>query len=159
MIQRIQTVYLFLASVALSLLFLFPIYTFDKIDEQGKTVSSKIYISGKQDKVGEQYTLTEKTQFPMVFSLVIGIALLISIFLYESRKEQLMLARVLIILEFVLLIMVFYNVSKEVSNTGITNVKYSVGAFLPSIAILFTALGARGIRKDMQLIKAADRLR
>ncbi|MBE7179251.1 MAG: DUF4293 family protein, partial [Mucilaginibacter polytrichastri] len=34
-----------------------------------------------------------------------------------------------------------------------------VGAFLPTLAILFLILAIRGVRKDQALLKSADRLR
>src|SRR5688572_24238725 len=124
MIQRIQTVYLFLASLALALLFILPIYSFDKKNEEGNIIPSKIYITGKQEKVNEKFVLTEKSQLPMVLNVLTGIALLICIFLYESRKEQLTFARVLVILQFALMAIIFYNVSVEVGNPNVSNVKY-----------------------------------
>jgi hypothetical protein len=40
-----------------------------------------------------------------------------------------------------------------------TSDNYGIGAMLPSIAVLLFILAIRGIRKDENLIRSADRLR
>jgi len=161
MIQRIQTIYLFLASVALALMMYFPIYQFDKISNGTEYTRVKIMINGTYEKAEAalEYTNINFQMPQFLMSVCIGLALLVCIFLYKNRKQQLRIARILIILEFSLMLFIFAMIAKEIKALEISNIEYGIGAFLPSLAILLTALAARAIRKDETLVRSADRLR
>ncbi len=161
MIQRVQTIYLFLASVALALMMYFPIYQFDKISNGTEYIQVKIMINGTLEKAETALEYTNVNfRFPQfLMSICIGLALIVCIFLYKNRKQQLSIARILIVLEFSLMLFVFAMIAQEIKSLEISNIKYGIGAFLPSLAILFTALAARAVRKDEALVRSADRLR
>jgi hypothetical protein len=158
MIQRIQSLYLFLASVALALLFFLPIYSFDKTEE-GVSKSVKISVSGKYEKVTDHYVLVKANRPLMIMNMVIGLGLLALIFQYNNRKRQLRITRVMVILEFSLMIFVFSILSRELQADQIDQAQYGIGAFLPTIAVLLTTLAARGIKRDEQLVQSANRIR
>jgi hypothetical protein len=50
-------------------------------------------------------------------------------------------------------------VQQQITAAGITQVRMGLGVALPSIAILFTAMAAKAIRKDEEKVRAADRIR
>ncbi len=158
MIQRIQSLYLFLASVALALLFFLPIYSFDKTEE-GISKSVKISVSGKYEKVTDHYVLVKANKPLMIMNMAIGLGLLALIFQYNNRKRQLRITRVMVILEFSLMIFVFSILSRELQADQIDQAQYGIGAFLPTIAVLLTTLAARGIKRDEQLVQSANRIR
>lgn len=136
MIQRIQTLYLILATVvSAGLIFVFELWT----DQEG------VKIFAKDDA--------------LVFGGFLTSAALsvVGIFRFKNRKSQFMLGRLNIILNFILLGFFVYlslNVSgeTEVSEKGI-------GIFLPIISIVFLALANKAIKKDEDLVKSVDRLR
>ncbi|MBT8273000.1 MAG: DUF4293 domain-containing protein [Bacteroidia bacterium] len=136
MIQRIQTIYLFIAAgVSAGLIFVFELW---------KTTSDQLFYA-QDDSI--------------YLGLFLGSAALslISIFMYKNRKSQFMLGRLNIILNFVLLGLFVYrslNLSGEsdVSEKGI-------GIVLPIVSIVFLVLANKAIKKDEDLVKSVDRLR
>ncbi|MGO1585666.1 DUF4293 domain-containing protein [Mesonia sp.] len=136
MIQRIQSVYLFLiiTVVALGSYFL-SLWT----NESGESVYAidRLYIFG-------------------AFS-VSSILALVTIFLYKNRKLQFVVNRLNIILNFILLgFFVYWSLmvpgEMQISENGI-------GMFLPIISIVLLVMANKAIKKDEALVKSVDRLR
>ncbi|MGJ8593945.1 MAG: DUF4293 domain-containing protein [Aquaticitalea sp.] len=136
MLQRIQTVYLFLAAIVSGgLIFVFHLWT----------TSEDVLIYAMDDI----YYL----------ALFLGSAVLsiVSIFGYKNRKSQFVMNRLNIILNFILLGLFVYqslNLSGEadVSEKGI-------GIVLPALSIVLLVLANKAIKKDEDLVKSVDRLR
>ncbi len=160
MIQRIQTLYLFLASVALAMMFFLPIYNYvEQVDGIEKDV--KLTIQGKFEKpVGtENYVLTEPNWARSLMTMVIGMGLFVAIFQYSNRKRQLLLARLLIVANFALMGLMLRAAYVVVNDEMVTQVITGYSVFMPTISIVLTALAARNIKKDEELVRSADRLR
>jgi hypothetical protein len=136
MIQRIQTLYLFLAAViSAGLIFVFHIWT----NNEGV----KVFVL-------DNY---------LFLGLFIGSALLsfISIFSFKKRKTQFVLGRLNIILNFILL---GIFVTQSLNLSGETNVsEKGIGILLPVFSIVCLALANKAIKKDEDLVKSVDRLR
>lgn len=136
MIQRIQTLYLFLAAViSAGLIFVFHLWT----DNQG----TKVYALDNYLYLG----------------LFLGSALLslVSIFRFKNRKSQFVLGRLNIILNFVLLGIFVYqslNLSGEINVS-----EKGIGILLPIFSIVCLVLANKAIKKDEDLVKSVDRLR
>lgn len=144
MIQRIQTVYLFIALLISAVLpFVFPLWT---------------------DAGGKEWFVSDALNSDNIYIMVSGAGFflsallsLIAIFMYKNRKAQVGLNRLNIVLNFLLLGAIVYLLltlpgEAEVSEKGI-------GSFLPLAAILFLALANKAIIKDEKLVKSVDRLR
>ncbi|MDH7444720.1 DUF4293 domain-containing protein [Aquimarina sp. 2201CG14-23] len=136
MIQRIQTIYLFLV-MALS----------------GGVSTILPY---GLDQNGE--TLLPQNNF-LVLGMFAGSAVLAlaSIFLFKNRKLQFVLGRINILLNFILLgVFVYWSLTlsgeTEVSEKGI-------GMLIPVISIVLLVMANKAIRKDENLVKSVDRLR
>ena len=136
MLQRIQTIYLFIAAlIGGVLIFFIPLW---------------------ENPAGEPvYAVDVFTALAMF----VGSALLslISIFMFKNRKLQFVLGRLNIILNFFLLgVFVYWSLSlpgeMEISEKGI-------GMFLPIVSIVFLVLANKAIKKDEDLVKSVDRLR
>jgi uncharacterized membrane protein len=136
MIQRIQSVWLFVASVLAFLMLKLSFYT-------GTHLPDNQY---------DQLTATD-TMVLMITTIGLGILTLITIFLYKTRKIQLRLTIVALILEFLLLFL-FYKETENFSQGA-----FSITAGLHLLIIIGLFLAARGIRKDEKLIRDSDRLR
>ena len=136
MIQRIQTLYLFLAAgISAGLIFVFHLWT--------NTEGAKIFAL-------DNYTY---------LSLFLASALLslISIFSYKNRKSQFVMGRLNIILNFVLLGIFVYQ---SLNISGETNVsEKGIGILLPIFSIVCLVLSNKAIKKDEDLVKSVDRLR
>jgi len=146
MIQRIQTVYLLLAALAVGLLFFVPvgylkIPVLENISANGAvTVLSKSYLA--------------------VITGSIALVILIAIFRFSNRKTQVLLSGLSIVFNASLSIFLFNELrSYEPAPTVISVVEYGAGIALPFISMVFLLLAILAIRKDDKLVKSADRLR
>ena len=143
MIQRIQTIYLFLTSIVSGvLIFVFNLW---------ESAKQNIFIVDLFSK--EELTLKV---IPFMF-FTSAILAFITIFLFKNRKLQFVLGRIIILINLFLLGLLIYlslNLSGEtaVSEKGI-------GMFLPILAILLVVLANKAIKKDEDLVKSVDRLR
>lgn len=161
MIQRIQTLYLFLASVALACMYFFPIYTFVEKQPDATVKEVKLTIQGRFEKEATtgEYQLAKPNYAKSIMTLAIGLGLMVTIFQFNNRIKQLRIARVMIILTFALITMLLTSAYKTVNAEGVTNVITGMAVMFPSISIVLTALAARAIKKDENLVRSADRLR
>ena len=136
MIQRVQSVWLFVASIFAFLLLKLSFYT-------GTHLPDNQY---------DQLTATD-TMALMIPTIALGVLTLITIFLYKTRKVQLRLTVVALLLE-LLLLFLFYRETQNFSQGT-----FSITAALHVFIIIGLFLAARGIRKDEKLIRDSDRLR
>ncbi len=145
MIQRIQTLFYALASLATGGLFFLPFASSTKATEP--------YLSDKIYEIGDD---------PIMLGLaVIGIICpLIAIFLFKNRPVQLRIGLLTIVFNILLPLvsfMLIYNSGKAMLASAELNDE--MGIFLPIVAIIFAALGNRFVKKDDNLVKSMDRLR
>lgn len=136
MIQRIQTIYLFVSALIMGSLFMwFP------------TV------------LGEDGSVIIERNEPLVFGLIfISIALaIISILSFKKRQLQFVLNRLNIISNFILLGVFVYR-SLTLSGETFVSEK-GIGVLLPIISIVFLVLANKAIKRDEDLVKSVDRLR
>ena len=144
MIQRIQSIYLLIATV-LSGGLIFPLNLW--ITEQGTEFFALDSLS------------SDNLVLASVFVLFMASSLLtlITIFQFKKRQLQFVLGRLTILINFILVgILVYFaqNLSGEmqVSEKGI-------GLLIPIFTIVFVALANKAIKKDEELVKSVDRLR
>lgn len=151
MIQRIQTIWFFLAAVAIALLLMIPMVS--------KVVNDSEYWI---NAIGLYQKTNAKTMLDLfipvaILTILSAVLLLFTIFSYKDRKKQKNFA--LISLVFILVLSVLSYIYMAKMPDGLEGVQYKPGAFLPFISIIFIGLGVRGINNDERLIKSADRLR
>ena len=153
MIQRIQSIYLFLASLALFLLFVFPLA--NVFDVAG---AKRIKITGVYEIAENGLIQKESFILLTIATVILALLPLVLIFLYKNRKKQMMLVYVvalLVILDSYWLSLVIKSATEVILQVS----DYGIGVGLSSVAILFLILAARAVRKDEQLVRSADRLR
>ena len=151
MIQRIQSIYLLIASIVLALILGYPIATM--IDAQSESYKYLFY--GVVNSSGQIAMQT----YPLAILLVaLPLISLVNIFLYKNRIRQMRLCifNILLMLGSVGLIW-FYSYQAE--NTIYTETIFSFPLILPIIASILSYLAFRGIRKDEILVKSMDRIR
>ena len=136
MIQRIQSVWLLLASAGAIASFKFLNYT-------GTNAKG---LSPYELKADENFLLLLTT------AAVAGLAL-ITIFLFKKRTLQLRLCVLGILLEALLIFLYYRQVQTFTQGT------YALTAILHSIIVIAFFLAARGINKDQKMVKDSDRLR
>lgn len=153
MLQRIQTVYLFIASLAIYALFLFPVASV--FNNLGAT---KVMVTGAYQVLGNQVIKTQSFTVLSIATAILGLLPLLLIFLYKNRNLQQVLTYGLV----VIVLAHSYWLTQTVQNTTqtlLTLSDYGVGAGLPSVVILFLILAAKAVGRDEKLVKSADRLR
>lgn len=139
MIQRIQTIWLFLSAICAALTYKFPFYSGN--------------IIGK-DNIQRYEKLVASSNFLLLIStaLLIGGAVVI-IFLYKKRKQQFWLTTGAAGLSIINIIIYFSELKKFISGN------MSLTAVLAFAIPIFLFLAANGIWKDEKLVKSLDRLR
>ncbi len=143
MIQRIQSIYLLLASIVSGgLIFVFNLWN---------TIKEKIFVVD----LFSRETITLKI-VPLMFILS-AILSIVTIFLFKNRKLQFVVGRIIILINLFLLGLLIYL---SLNLSGETNVsEKGIGMFLPILAILLVVLANKAIKKDEDLVKSVDRLR
>jgi hypothetical protein len=158
MIQRIQTLYLFLAFVAVSLLFVFPLAQF--FSENGAFVFS---ITGLKNMVpGDPDVFSTMIFIPMlIIAAGIGILTLFTVFQYKNRPFQVKLTNIGVLLSIILImgIFFFYIPMIEKKINIIPDYSKAFGIYLPLVALVFLVMANRAIKRDEKLVRSADRLR
>jgi peptidoglycan/LPS O-acetylase OafA/YrhL len=137
MIQRIQTIYLFLTFAVTGILsFFIPLWTMSN-DKDFYFMQSQTYI----------------------ILLVLSTALsLLSILSFKKRQNQFVIGRLNIVLNLILLGLFVYRSLNLSGETPAVSEK-GIGMFLPVIAIVLLVLANKAIKKDEDLVKSVDRLR
>ena len=162
MLQRIQTVFMFLAVVAGVLIFFFPIATYIS-----DTSYLKFFLHMVRELSSEPFNDMSVTNssFEQWFTLplsagqlVIIILVFITIFKYKRRKLQIRLNNLTIFLNVLLVGGIFYYTTILEEQTGASSA-YGIGAVFPLVAIILLFIANYNIRKDEKLIRSADRLR
>jgi drug/metabolite transporter superfamily protein YnfA len=139
MIQRIQTVWLFLSALFAALTYKFPFYTGNVINKE---------------KVQVYENLVASSSFLLlIFTAVLVGGAIYIIFMYKNRKQQIWLTVGALGLSIINIILYFSELKKFISgNTALTSV------FVLAIPV-FLLLAINGIWKDEKLVKSLDRLR
>jgi glucan phosphoethanolaminetransferase (alkaline phosphatase superfamily) len=155
MIQRKQSVYLFLIAVLSLLFFSGSIVNF--INESGSVykITFDNIIKGTE---GQGLEIIQKLLPLMVLIILIPIISLITLFIFKNRKIQLKLTIFLMILCTLLVIALIHGSIITISKFG-ASLTPGFKMILPLIMLILSILAYRGIKKDDQLVKSYDRLR
>lgn len=150
MIQRIQSVYLFLAAVLSIVCLCMRIGVYD----DGITVASRVYNLFSISANGD-YSFS---QWPLFVILLLSAAIgVYAIFVYRNRKVQAALC-----VFSILLIIGWYVVFAVLAFTASTDslsFTPSLSSALPVLSAILYVLACRGIKSDEKLVRAADRIR
>ena len=138
MIQRIQTVYLLLVTIACIAYIFVP---FGQI---------KTPVGGL-----ETWAIKQVTPI-MIEDIVVAALAFVSIFLFNNRKNQMRVVLGNILLSIVLIGLFIFGLTQHI---GIQNYVFKVGAILPVFILLFNILAYFSIKSDEKLVRSMDRLR
>ena len=155
MLQRIQSVWLFLATCCIFALLLFPYVHLTGADYIMRTLK----VTGVYENMNGQLVQTEPFLALTIATVILALIPFAIIFLYKNRKQQITLSYVTILLIIGLSFWTAQIAKAQAGNAPLELLNYGLGVALPPIAILFMILAIRGIRKDEKLIRSADRLR
>ena len=157
MIQRIQTIWLLLATVVILGLFMFPYLSYIDLVGLGK----KLFVTGEYSAVNNESVKQSSFLLQAIGTIVVALVPLLTIFQFKNSKLQIKLIYFSIALIALLAVWMYFTSVSTLElisqDFGANNI--GVGFFLLPIAIIFLAMAIGGIRKDEKLIKSADRLR
>ncbi len=146
MLQRIQSIYLFLAAIASALTIFLPLARFC----DGRIIAML-------------YSYPSDISSPLIYSLLIFsifavVIAFIAIFGYKNRKRQMKWCNSLIMASVFFYICYAFICYKVVSGGSFTY-RPTIWVALPFISIILAYLGKRGIKHDEEKVRAADRIR
>ncbi|WP_282071589.1 DUF4293 domain-containing protein [Polaribacter atrinae] len=143
MIQRIQSIYLLLATaVSGGLIFVFDIWS---------SIKEEIFAL---DLFFRDSMLLKVIPLLYLLSTIVSFA---TIFLFKNRKLQFVVGRLVILINLFLLGLLIYVSLTLPGEVSIS--EKGIGMFLPILVILLIVLANKAIKKDEDLVKSVDRLR
>ena len=149
MIQRKQSLYLFIAALLNAGVFYFDLYKYHIVTHSGETTTDTM----GQIRVSDHYP-------SLLIALVMTLLPLVTIFMFRKRKQQIGMTfvSILAVISFVSLTLKRIT-GLDTMNPAPTNASYWIGAILPAISFIFLLLAIFGIRRDEKLVRSVDRLR
>lgn len=184
MIQRKQSLFLFLAVCAMAMCFMFPIASFEALSSQRTPdTGDPIPVSGELNLLAkpvpemmaqilnsQPVTLSQSNYvnvWPLlVLTLLVAAIALVGIFLYKNRMRQMkvvafgfLLGVVQLFLIFIWAVDAFVEPAAASMNCTDVVVHYGIGTWTSVAAIVLLFLAQRSIKKDEEKVRAADRLR
>ena len=148
MIQRIQTIWMILAAIAIFLTIKFSFY------------SGTLALQNTADAVtsmatdGSYHLVTATDNFLiLILTSALGTGIIINIFLFKHRSIQIRIIIAAILAE-CLIVFLYIRETQKFSQGN-----FNIWAILHFLIVIFLVLAARGIYKDSKLIKESNRLR
>lgn len=136
MIQRVQTLWMLLAALAVFLTLQFSFYS-------GTLALDNTY-----------HTLTATDNFLLlVLTSALGTGIVINIFLYKNRRVQNRILAAAILMEFLILYIYIRQIGRFTAGN------FNLWAALHLLIILFLIFALRGVYHDSKIIKESNRLR
>jgi len=152
MIQRIQSIYLFLAALVTALPLLVPIANVFVPND----ASYIFYAYGVVEDGGETPVVAMYWAQFVLFLAMVALPV-ITIFLYKKRFLQWRLCLVEIILLIGSMLMMWFHIHHFTAHLG--DVIYRISFIFPLISAVLVWMAMRGIRNDIRLLKSYERIR
>jgi heme A synthase len=149
MIQRIQSLWFLLASLASALIFFYPVIEINTENKLFIWQFESISIAGIDNLIQSGFIVAGLT-------LIIAFLSFVSIFLFKNRILQIRISTVisLLVIFTAALIGIFTLSLKE---NGILSLGLS--SILPLIVFILIMMARRAVKKDEKLVKSVDRIR
>ena len=153
MIQRIQTLYLFVSFIGMLMMFFFPLA--EILSSEGQIYTFRFdglhYI--------DHETVYIRTIPPIILLAVITAINFITIFLYKHRITQMRISFVNILLMLGYVGLIYFYVTDFSTHLQAEAVTYKIYDAFPFVAAIFSYPAIRAIGKDEALIRSIDRIR
>lgn len=167
MLQRVQTIFMTLAAISMTLVLFFPIW--EKSDHDLEAEKREYAImdafqlryeqhnieTGEIESLGSQHTILIS-----IGSLLSAVVMFFSISRYKNRMTQVKLNALFSLLAAGTFVGIYFYIGKanalfdpEIYGT------FLAGFYLPIVAMLNNFIANRFIRKDEALVRSADRIR
>ncbi len=155
MLQRVQSIYLFLVFVFALLYALFPIAQLDS-----ETASYSVRLI----QFGSLFAQTPLSiGFLGVMAVIFWLAAIIMTvymtFQYKNRLFQIKLGKLNMLLHAALILVSFFLVDNLRGQLDNGMMSYGAGILFPVISLIFILMAIKAIRRDENLVRSADRIR
>ncbi len=154
MLQRIQTVYLFLVFVFAILFVMLPIAVPEDPYISLQLSKYQVFFDAYDGLTGRWMALLLVILFFIVMLLTIATS-----FFYKKRLVQIKLGKYNMLIHAAMILVSFFMIDSIRTQLDQYEVSYGPGIFFPIISLIFILLANRAIRKDESLVRAADRIR
>lgn len=141
MIQRIQTLWLFISTICGVTYAYFPIYVATAIGS-----------------LPQKYTVRENLILLSASIAMIGIGFL-NIFFFKNRGLQKLLITTNIMLSISIFVLQYFLIEALKKDVGLTQGSWEISAVLPLFIVAFHVFAFNGVRNDEKLLSSADRMR
>lgn len=155
MLQRIQSIYLFLAGLVIFALFLFPLVHNVSFAAMPSTITvTGVYVQGSV----QQMHVKPFTALAIA-TVIVGLLPIVLVFLYGNRKRQILLCYVYIFLLFGYTYWQVQSIKEllDISTFKVGN--FGIGVLPCPISIVLVLMAVKAIQRDEKLVRSADRLR
>jgi len=149
MIQRIQTIYLFIAFLASAILFFnIPFAVFQ--------ITSPVNVDLPFNLMSKYQNVTT---LPLIIlnALVVGLSFA-AILMYNKRILQLRITMFSFLANIIFIIVLFFTADSLQKHLNVETT-YKYGSFIPLVILILLILASKAIKKDEKLVKDTDRLR
>lgn len=158
MIQRVQTIYLFLATLCALLTFFFPYAHF----YQGDVKVAEYAMFGVFQLQSDVIEMAGPYSFPVwALALLCTLIPAVAIMLYKRRPIQYRVVRLGFLAFLAYAVYLFFAID-SIAGTVFEDqprILHHIGFYLPVAALPLCFLAVRGIKKDEALVKSLDRIR
>ena len=154
MIQRIQTLYLALATAFSGFLLKGQIFTLVGMDAESYEFNIKGLFRGDNSIS----TLIERSLPLTILAITVTFLFFLAIFLFKRRKLQIRITVLATLLSFGSLLLIIYYLIIT-GKTLEAEFIFGIRMVFPAAAAIFGYLAFRGVLKDELLIKSYDRIR
>lgn len=153
MLQRVQTLFFLLACGSLVIMFFMPLALVKPYPES----QSQVTMFCMETQPGE-CAAVNNYGFPFAIAAS-ALLFLYTLLQFKNRKRQVILSRFNFLLLAVAMVLLSVYISNAQAFAGGQELSLQSAFFLPVVAVAFNWLAARAIKKDEELVRAADRIR
>ena len=157
MIQRIQTIFLFLITIAMGIALVTPLW-----EKVGSTPTDMAHLTAMQYMHQQGITTyVDNIWYLALLIALVGLTSLYAVFQYRNRLTQTALCAVNALMLTAIMGIILYKTlyaGKEYGNPADQG-DFMTGFYAIIAALVFNALANRFIRRDEKLVRSSDRLR
>jgi hypothetical protein len=153
MIQRIQSIYLFIASVLLFITTVRPIsHLVDPSSHSQVTIYALKIVTA--ERVSHPFSIMS-TGILIYISIILGFS---TILLFKKRKLQMLISSLLMVFTFLICNLIVAN-SFLLLPSSQASMSFEYISIFPLVALILFFLAYKAINKDDKLVKSLDRIR
>jgi hypothetical protein len=154
MIQRIQSLYLLIATLLSSGYFFFPFSVKVFASEEGESVY-KLLVHGIQTPDGS----LQPNLLLAAFCMLLTVMLVLALGMYSNRKLQIKIGWMAVIPCLAIITADYFLSDSMGKEMGVKNPVYMLASYVPVFQFVLIRLAIKAIQRDEELVRSANRIR